>query len=198
MGTLKCGFWNFRFLISPEEFEAWAEQCTDEGFAFYSTVYDRPPIDRAAVCSSYRAFFEARMHTDTEVKSVPLVCYELVKPDFVPAFQITSQEFTFYPPDRPPLPLTRTKLYLELSAPKQYAVPCDDGVHFEYGDILEKQPDAKAQFDRISGTVKKITKSLQYQGRTAYSVRISRAAWQDLSQSALIRGTGVGLSCAWK
>lgn len=198
MGTVKCGFWNVRFLISPEEFETWTAQCAAESFAFSASVYDCPKVSREEVCGQYRTFYEERMRTDREASAVPVVAYDIAKPDSVSPLRLVSQDFTFFPPDRPPLPLTRTALYLELSAPKQYAVTCDDGIHFEYRDILEIQPDAKDLFVRISSDIKKITKPLQYQERAAYSVRISRAAWNDLSQSALIHGTGAGLNCAWK
>jgi len=76
-----------------------------------------------------------------------------------------------------------------------------DGKHYDYNNILEKEPMAKILFDEIKLPISKITKPLcTYRfGKIfpEYQIKISKQTWLKLMDSAFIRGPGQELTTKW-
>ncbi len=188
MGTIKCGFWTSRFLISADEFDLWADEILKQGFEF---IVKNMPED---VKGQYRAFYEKRMSPSEDHKMIPLVCYGIKKEGVDTSYHLISKEWSFYPEGKG---VVRTKIFVEISSPRQYAVTHPDGLHFTYEDILEVEPEAKIYFDQLTKPIKAMTKPLYDMGKPVYSIRISKAAYKDLENSAFIKETGAGLTSKW-
>jgi len=175
MGTIKCGFWTSRFIVTPDEFANFADLVLAEGFAF----------QERDIKSQYEAFYKKRMDTKQYHKVIPGVHATIQKPDFNSSFHIsTAQQWRFYYTDGTS---ALDSAFLQISSPKQYSVSCDDGVHFTYEDILEREPLAKSYFDAFTKPIKSITRPLYQFGKPMYSVRISEQAYIDLQESAFYK-----------
>ena len=188
MGTIKCGFWTTRFLIAPVEFECWINLWQQDGFAWHA---QNLPED---IKSLYEQFYQRRTDKLIEHKNIPLICHAATKSGVQTSFRLVSKELSFYPKDKN---VTRSRIFLEFSTPKQYAVAAEDKRYFTYEDILEREPQAYELFQRYHAEIMKITKPLYYMERAAYSVRVSKQAYSDLCESAFFKHTGLGLSSKW-
>ena len=187
MGTIRGKWWSIRFLISPDEFRDWIDSWNDDDFNFSGETLSLNINERFA------QFYCARMNPQQEIKPIPSVYYTISKTNFHTELNVINQETVFFPDDK----YTLSTIFIELSAPAQYAVSCEDGLHFYYEDILKKEPAAYEVFAKFRDQIKRITKPLYYRGKPIYSIRISKQAYSDLLKSAFIMGTGEGLSATW-
>ncbi len=189
MGTIKCGFWTTRFLVSPEEFSTWIDLFHKERFSF---VRQNMQHD---IKSDYNTFYQKRMDIFQCHPLIPSVCTTVIKDGFQSAFHLIVKAWRFYDKDGRP---SQNDIFVELSTPTQYPVDSDDGIHFTYEDILQKEPLVKTYFDMFNGPIKDITKPLYQHGSPMYSVRISKRAYTDLLESAFYKSMCKGVTSKWK
>lgn len=187
MGTIKCGFWTFRFLISPAEFSTWIDFLEKEGFSFKSKQGD--------IKLQFERFYHARMDTAILHRICPLVNAGIIKENFKSAFHITSgQRWRFcYKSGETSL----DAMFLQLSAPKQ-CIPSDNSSHFTLEDIQQEEADTKMYFGRVTRPLNAITKPLYQGGKPMYSVRISQQADKDLRNSAFYKELQEGMTSSWQ
>lgn len=198
------GFWRFRFLITPEEFETWISYMINNmKITLYansgrdSLVFMDTPEPLAA---NYRIFYDGLMSPDVENRLSPFIRIWLKKDGFNNSINFQKMRWYFDPPQGARV---SRDFYIDLISPKGYQVNDPDGKHYEYHDIHEIEPLAKNIFDELTSPVKKITKPL-YADRDGsgklvpeYQIRISKQAWADLVDSAFIRGPGQKLRSKW-
>jgi len=189
MGTIKCGFWTSRFIITPNEFSDWVELCQSEGFSFGRR---NETVD---IMSEYRAFYQKRMDTTLYHKRIPGATAEIRKNGFQTCYFITTgQSWRFYNKDGS-APLDSA--FIQMTSPKQYPLTSDDGSYFTYEDILQREPLAKSYWDMLSKPITSITKPLYQFDKPMYSVRISKQAYADLLNSAFYENMSEKLTSKW-
>lgn len=189
MGTIKCGFWTKRFLVSPEEFAGWVDLCQDEGFSFEDR---NGPAD---VKARYHVFYQKRMDRAQYQALIPGVAASLSRNGFQSGYHLVSGQWRFsFTDGTNPL----ADIFIQLSTPKAYAVDCEDGIHFTYEDILQKEPLAKEYFDRFTQPIQTITKPLYQFGKPMHGVRISKQAYGDLLESAFYKNMREEIISKWK
>lgn len=189
MGTIKCGFWTKRFLLSPEEFSDWVDLCEEEGFFFENRN------GRVDVKIQYEVFYQKRMDREQFHLRIPGVAASLSRDGFQSGYHVASGQWRFYFNDRTS-PLA--DIFIQFSTPKAYAVKCDDDIHFTYEDILRQEPLAKSYFDQFTQPIQAITKPLYQFGKPMYAVRISKQAYADLLESAFYQNMQEGMTSKWK
>ena len=193
------GFWTFRFLVAPEELEAWMDYViNDMGMAIEPDSPSEGATDLkdtlAMTVANYRIFYDGLASPDSGENRSPFLRVWLTKEGFNNSIYLQKQFWFFDPPNENRI---SRDFFLELISPKGYQVDDPDGKHYDYHDIHEKEPLAKSVFDELTSPVKKITKPL-YAERfgmlvSEYQIRISKQAWTDLSGGAFIRTAGQAL-----
>ena len=58
MGTIRCGFWKLRFLLSPESMKEWLELCKEHNICFEIPNSERTKHTIEQVYDAYCRFYE--------------------------------------------------------------------------------------------------------------------------------------------
>ena len=77
MGTLKCGFWTYRFLVTDKEFAELINFCAGKEFRFYASMLNTPLALPQEVIENYSLTY-SRMISKTGYASHGYRCYSLV------------------------------------------------------------------------------------------------------------------------
>lgn len=201
MGTIKGGWWEFRFLISPDEFNDWMDSWREDGFMFgrggnhWSDSFEAPSEQYAQYMKEqYAQFYDARMNPQQEIEPIRVRLGAASKAGFPSKFSITQRDVTLFPDGKYTI---GCELFVAFFTPSQDAVVSDDRLHFTYEDIRSKSPSAYEVFTKFRNQIIRITRPLYYRDKPFYSVRISKQAYSDLLRSAFIKQTGKGLSSKW-
>ncbi len=171
MGTIKCGFWQYRFFVTPIEFAAFIDICVKEDFSFYHTNYagEQALIEeiKHSYCIYYYNITGEKYNINCKENTDASVVYSMKNPNFKGGLGIVDGKYG------------KIK-FVSIYSSKSYAVNSEDGKYFHYEDILKKEPRAKEVFDILICDLKKITKPLYENEKPAYSIRISNNAWNDI------------------
>jgi len=136
------GFWKFRFLIAPEELEAWmAYVIKDMGMTIKPDSPDECAADlkdiQAMTLANYRIFYNGLVSPDAGENQSPFMRVWLTKEGFNNSVHLQKQFWFFDPPKENRI---SRDFFLELISPKGYQVDDPDGKHYDYHDIHEKEP----------------------------------------------------------
>jgi len=188
MGTIKCGFWTSRFLITDNEFAKFINFCVSKDFRFRAHDYESAIQPRQTLIKCYRKTYSNVISKTNYAESIRggYVCFSLVADWFNGGLIIRRGTYGNYP-------------FLEMAAPKAYGVDDDDGRYFHYEDIHQIEPKAREVFMELSSEIKKITRPLYENGRPVYSIRVSENAWKDLKDSCWYKkyGESVNVNAKW-
>ena len=147
---------------------------------------------------NYRSFYNGLIDKNIEERHSPFIHVWLERDGFNNTIYLQKKFWYFDPPNEKRI---SRDFFLELTSPKGYQVNDPDGKHYDYYDIHEKEPMAKKIFEEIKTPINKITKPLCIHrfGKIVpeYQIRISKLAWDNLSESAFIRGPGQLLTTKW-
>jgi len=194
MGTIKCGFWKSKFIITPNEFSNFLQLCDKYKFEFFVPSYGHPHNTISEVLQKYAFIYEK--YTAIERPEVfHSFCYsmEIQFEKYKSGFHLLYDGIQFYKNNI----LANDKIpFLSISFPKGYAVNYEDekGKYFVYEDINKYEPEMYPIFETLSEYVKQFTKPFRFEilqcdkiEEQKPSVRISRQAAEDLVQSWLFR-----------
>ena len=168
MGTIKCGFWMCRFLVTDKEFVEFVNFCAGKEFRFHASMLNYPLASPQEVIENYSLAY-SRIISKTSYANHGYDCYSLKADWFKGGLGTTSRHYGNYP-------------FFQIDSPKAYSVSDGDG-YFHYEDIHQQEPRAKEVFSEVSSIIKKISKPIFENGRPVYSIRISEDAWNDLKES---------------
>lgn len=195
MGTIKCGFWKLRFILTPDEMLEWLQYCEAQGIERLEIPnYERTLHTVSQAGEAYRNLYNTVMG-QKEYILVPGVTYSMIfqsgNPDKpLSSFHLISSEYGFYNSQNR---LVLKKIYQEISYPKGFSVDCDDGIHFVYEDINLHHPNGQPLYEKVTSYIKNITSPLRYMANGSEQkppVRISNQAAIDLSDSWLAKEYG--------
>ena len=194
MGTIKCGFWTTKFIITPNEFGEFLQLCDKYKFEFFVPSYGNPQNTISEVFQKYEMFYEKYTVADKPDKVFHSLAYSMVVEfeKYKSGFQLLLDDIHFYKNNV----LSRDKIpYLRISYPKGYAVNYEDerGKYFVYEDINKYEPEMYPIFETLSKHLKQFTKPFRFEilqkdkieEQTPSSVRISQQAAQDFAKSWL-------------
>ncbi|MEK4519412.1 hypothetical protein NSS64_29500 [Paenibacillus sp. FSL H8-0122] len=193
------GFYKQRFFITPEEFKRVVELLEPTQVRYYLTNYTHTEHDQNQVVEAYRAFYQYYTAAEKESGVRPFFIYSIsVLPD--------TESFGFFARNEGiSIPYHGQWAENELpciliSCPKGHRVNAQDeqGEYYLYEDVREHKPLSYALYKEITGSIQKITKPLRFSAQDTEamdeqkpSVRISRDAAQDLSDSWMVRQYGL-------
>jgi hypothetical protein len=191
MGTIECGFWKCNFIITPNEFVNFVNECEKKyKSTFICQTYGYPKHTAKEISDNYRRFYE-NYTAKTKPAGMSGLAHsmQIVTEKDDSSFSLIQQDIEFYIN----LKKSECKLfYICLSYPKGYAVICkDDNTKFEYADITEREPTVYPVFQKLANEIKANTKPFQFVSAVTNeiikptSVRISEGAAKDLAQSWL-------------
>jgi hypothetical protein len=186
MGTIQPGFWNFKFIITPNEFELFLVECYKYNITFTEPSYGNPQHDTNKIMENYKKYYYSFVNT-IKIEKQPLHSFvysmNLSGKNGLSSFQIISEEINYlyngqWPKDK--------MFYVRMTYPKGYAVPCEnDPEHFIYEDILLHQPDIYPIYEKLTNSIKPFTKPFRFINKTEEikpsGVRISENAAKELS-----------------
>jgi hypothetical protein len=183
MGTIKTGFWTFKFIIAPAEFENFLKECNTYNITFISPVSGYPQHNTNIVLENYGKFYN---HFAAKIKqSISTFSYyvHLQGKNGKTSFNLRNENIRFLYNEQW---VSRAIFYLMLSYPKGYAVPCEnDPEHYIYEDILIHEPDIYPIYVKLTNSIKSFTKPFRFTNGIEEikpsGVRISENAAKDLS-----------------
>jgi len=194
MGTIKCGFWQTKFIIAPNEFSNFLQLCNEYKFEFFVPSYGHPHNTISEVLQKYTIIYEK--YTAIERPEVfHSFCYsmEIQFEKYRSGFHLLYDGIQFYKNNV----LANDKIpFLNISFPKGYAVDYEDekGKYFVYEDINKHEPEMYPIFDTLSKYIKQFTKPFRFEilqcdkiEEQKPSVRISQQAAEDFAQSWTFR-----------
>jgi hypothetical protein len=191
MGTIKCGFWTFKFIITPKEFETFLNECAVYNIKFIFPVYGYPQHNTRLVLDNYERFYTSFAHAEKQQYSPFVYEMHIQGENGLTGFHIRNEDIRFSFNRQ----WAKDKIYyLLMSYPKSYAVPCkDDKEHFIYEDILKREPDIYPIFEKLTNTIKSFTKPFRFINKSNEiieeikppGVRISENAAKNLSSGFL-------------
>ena len=193
MGTIKCGFWKLKFLLSPESLKEWLALCKSHNIDFEIPNKEHTKHSIEQVHEAYCQFYEMLMgsqmpeqiRTKTSAYTMLFASGNIEKP--FSSFHLVTFDLHFYNQVNR---LTSLPFCLQLSYPKGYAVPCNDKDYFTYEDIKLYAPLGYPLFEQLSNFIKRQTKSFRYVVNGIEQkppIRISSQAQKDLANSWLIK-----------
>jgi len=199
MGTIKCGFWKMRFIISPSEFGEFLDRCEHFGISFHCRCYGYPLHSKDKMTELYKAFYDGIISPskpprgshiahgmDFSSDKKKIIGFNLTEDDYIYYHHYGELAHGGWGKDR--------LRCLEITYQKSVAVNIDEK-HFVYEDILLHEPEGYPIFAALIEPVKKITKPLRFdawwdEGQSYEekpNVRISLQAARDLSQSWIFK-----------
>lgn len=193
------GFYKQRFFITPGELKRVIELLEPAQVRYYLTNHTHTEHDQNQVVEAYRAFYQYYTAAEKESGVSPFFIYSMpVLPD--------TESFGFFARNEGiSIPYHGQWAEHELpsiliSCPKGHRVNAQDeqGEYYLYEDIREHKPLSYALYKEITGAIQKMTKPLRFSAQDPEameeqkpSVRISRTAAEDLSNSWMVRQYGL-------
>lgn len=187
MGTIKCGFWTLKFLLSLESMKEWLELCKKLNIGFVIPNYEQTKHTIEQVYEAYGRFYESLI---THHKSINAPAYTMSfltgnKLQPVSSFSLMPFLYDIYNYDNN-RKVETLPLCLKISYPKSVAVSSDDNKYFTYEDIQLHEPSGYPLFLQLTDFIKKRTKPLRFVANGVEqkpSIRISSQARKDLACS---------------
>ncbi|MDR0234177.1 MAG: hypothetical protein LBI31_05165 [Zoogloeaceae bacterium] len=187
MGTIKCGFWVCKFIVTPDEFADFVNECERKyKSTFIHQTYSCPQHTAKEVSERYNRLY-ANFVGKTKPVGMGGVAHEMgiVTDKDSSSFALMGNEFMFW------INSELVKLFgVRIEYPKGYAVICeDDETKFEYADITKREPTIYPVFQELEAGIKAITKPLRFVSLESgkmiklTGVRISENAAKDLASS---------------
>jgi hypothetical protein len=185
VGTIQPGFWNFKFIITPDEFELFLTECDKYNITFILPISENPQHNKDQIMENYFKFYNGFVNTRQNRKSGFCYSMEIAGKNFISSFHIVNEEIRYlyngqWPKDN--------MYYTRMTYPKGYAVPYEnDPKYFIYEDILIHEPEIYPIYEKLTNFIKLFTKPLRFINKTEEikpsGVRISEKAAKDLSSS---------------
>lgn len=193
MGTIKCGFWKLKFLLSPESLKEWLALCKNLNIDFEIPNWEHTKHSIEQVYELYCQFYEILMGsqapeqigTKTSAYTMLFASGNIEMPNS--SFHLVTFDLHFYNQVNR---LTLLPFGLQLSYPKGFAVPCDDKDYFTYEDIKLHEPLGYPLFEQLTNFIKRQTKPFRYVANGIEQkppIRITPQAQKDLTNSWLIK-----------
>jgi len=164
MGTIKAGFWNTNFIISPNEFEALVQFCCKNGLEFYENSYGSPKHDTKTVCDKWKRIYNwlsAETKPEGWSGSIAYSHSFYMTNGNKTGFSLLLREIQFQYYEK----WVEEKInYLMLSCCKGFQVDKVDekGAYFVYEDINLHEPELYPKYEKIANYVKGITKPFRF------------------------------------
>ena len=198
MGTIRCGFWKLRFLLSPESMKEWLELCKEHNICFEIPNSERTKHTIEQVYDAYCRFYESLMATEiSDHDSIRVPAYTMsfltgnkIKP--VSSFSLVPFDYDIYNSEFN-RKIKTIDLCLQISYPKSIAITSEDNKYFTYEDIKLHVPSGYPLFVQLTDFIKKHTKPLRFVTNGVEqkpSIRISVQAKFDLACSWIAKKYG--------
>jgi len=196
MGTIKPAFWKTNFIISPNEFEALVQFCSENGLEFYENTYGNPKHDIKTVCDKWKSIYEWLTAEKKPEGWAETISYSLrfyMAHGKETSFSLLPREIQF--PYYRNWAETKIK-YLMLSCCKGFQVDKVDekGEYFVYEDINLHEPELYQKYEKVSNYIKGVTKPFRFKTWIVDSfedfkppVRISENAANDISKGWIFK-----------
>jgi hypothetical protein len=183
MGTIKCGFWTFKFIITPNEFETFLNECDAYNIKFILPVYGYPQHNKKQVLDNYEKFYISFAHTAKQQYSSFVYEMHIQGKNGLTSFHIRNEDIMFLFNHRQ---WAKDKIYyLMMSYPKSYAVTCeDDKEHFIYEDILKREPDIYPIFLKLTNSIKSFTKPFRFINKSNETIQEIKPSGVRISENA--------------
>jgi hypothetical protein len=189
MGTIQPGFWNFKFIITPNEFEAFLKECNKYNISFKLPVYGYPEHNSSQLMESYTKYYNSFVNMVKQSRHTFVYSMAITGKNGLSSFHIMSEEIRYlyngqWPKDK--------MYYIRMTYPKGKAVPCEnDPGHFTYEDILLHEPDIYPIYEELTNSIKSFTKPFRFINETEEikpsGVRISESSAKELSSSYIFK-----------
>jgi hypothetical protein len=189
MGTIQPGFWNFKFIITPNEFEAFLKECNKFNIIFKLPAYGYPEHNSSQIMENYTKYYNSFVNTVKQLRHTFVYSMNITGKNGQSSFQIISEEIGYlyngqWPKDK--------MYYIRMTYPKGYAVLCEnDPGHFIYEDILFHKPDIYPVYEKLTNSIKSFTKPFRFINKTEEikpsGIRISEDAAKELSLSYIFK-----------
>ena len=197
MGTIRCGFWKLRFLLSPESMKEWLELCKEHNICFEIPNSERTKHTIEQVYDAYCRFYESLMATESDHDFIVAPTYSMLfltgnKINPVSGFGLVSFDYDIYNSEFN-RKIKTIDLCLQISYPKSIAVTSEDNKYFTYEDIQLHEPSGYPLFVQLTDFIKKHTKPLRFVTNGVEqkpSIRISVQAKSDLACSWIAKKYG--------
>ena len=191
MGTIRCGFWTLKFILSLESMKEWLELCKKLNISFEIPNHERTKHTIEQVHEAYSQFYKSLMTTEISDRiHIGAPAYIMLflsgnKMNPVSGFNLMPFYYAIYNYENNRKVATLS-FCLEISYPKSIAVSSDDNKYFTYEDIQLHEPLGYPLFLQLTDFVKKHTKPLRYVTKNVElkpSIRISPQVKYDLACS---------------
>ncbi|MDR1849180.1 MAG: hypothetical protein LBQ75_04000 [Zoogloeaceae bacterium] len=195
MGTIKCGFWVTKFIITPDEFGDFLRLCDKYTIKFFLPTLENPQHSLSEVLQAYTMFYETYTAVERPKKCRRSFVYSMLIEfeKYKSGFHLVEDDVWFpyhgeWAKDKIP--------FLEMSFPKGHAVDYKDekGEYFVFEDINKHRPEMYPIFEALSNHIKQFTKPFRFESfdddkmkEKKTPVRISRQASEDFARSWLFR-----------
>ncbi|MDR1195349.1 MAG: hypothetical protein LBL00_02615 [Endomicrobium sp.] len=183
MGTIQPGFWNFKFIITPNEFEAFLKECSKYNIIFKLPVHGYPEHNSSQIMENYIKYYNGFANTVKQPRHTFVYSMNITGKNGRSSFHIISEEIRYlyngqWPKDE--------MYYIRMTYPKGHAVTCEnDPEHFIYEDILLHEPDIYPVYEELTNSIKSFTKPFRFINETEEikpsGVRISESSAKELS-----------------
>ncbi|MDR2904957.1 MAG: hypothetical protein LBU73_03280 [Helicobacteraceae bacterium] len=196
MGTIKTGFWQTKFIITPTEFHDFLKLSEKYDVKFAELSYGYPQKTTSEILQKYTMSYEAftSIKNDSEFIKTISCAMEIEFEKYKSSFHLLLDRIQFYKNNV----LARDEIHcLRISFPKGYAVNYEDekGKYFVYEDINKHEPEMYPIFETLSKHIKQFTKPFRFEiaqrdkieAQKPSSVRISRQAAEDYGKSWLFK-----------
>lgn len=194
MGTIKCGHWTSRFIITPDEFEGFVQECGSYGIGFIVPSYEKVKHDYKKVVEEYQDFYSRFFSAAEPTGGIMAYSMQYTREDASVTGFFMRTEYIYIPYYG--RWAEKKARCIQLSYPKAYAVDCEDGKYFVYEDILKREPEVYPIYESLTKSIKMYTKPLRFTTSIAFDerkeikptgVRISEGAARDLADSWIFK-----------
>ncbi|MFT0211112.1 hypothetical protein VQ643_00655 [Pseudomonas sp. F1_0610] len=189
MGTIKTGFWNCKFIITPEEFAQFIEKAVEYKIKFHLPDYQSTQLTAEQLLEKYIQFYQELTALEQPELHRGFVCSLIVEySGGTSGFHLVNTDVRLFSGRSY---LDRALSYLNITFPKGKAVDTEDGKYFYYEDILLTESDVYAIYEKLTDFVKSRTKPLRFEALVIdeikqvkpAAVRISQQAARDIEHS---------------
>lgn len=184
MGTIKCGFWKIKFLITPDEFKEILEIADRHNMSFAITNYERTEDHIERVLTEYKIFYEGITSPYNQPKGFFVCGMDLPN---ITGFHMVHEDLYYFLKNEKWI---KEVAGLMISYQKGIAVTDESGKYFIYEDIRVLEPQGYVIYEEIEKKIKSITKPLRISIdgiAKSFLNRISKLAAEDLSRSWLFK-----------
>ncbi|WP_288457008.1 hypothetical protein [uncultured Chryseobacterium sp.] len=193
MGTIKTGFWNFKFIITPNEFSDFIKECLSNNISFYRTDYEAANHNHTKVVETYKKYYDTLVEKEKKSAFNSGCVYSMLyirNDESRSGFFMRDEDIRVFSGREY---FDRTLYYINIFLAKGIAVDYEDekGKYFVYEDILIHQPEMYPIYQKITNFIKLFTKPLRFNSEILSEireikpsgVRISEQASKDIAES---------------